>query len=109
MSYIYLSLAIITEVIGTLALQSCSQFTKVLPSLLVVIGYGASFYFLSVSLKDLNIAFAYAIWSALGMVLIGLLGFVLYKQKLDVAFIIGTVIIIIGVCIICLFSTTVKH
>lgn len=109
MGYLYLLTAIITEVLGTLSLQSCKQFTKFIPSIFVVIGYSASFYCLSLSLKELNIAFSYAVWSALGMVLIGLLGYVVYKQKLDLPFIIGTILIVIGVFVICFFSNTIKH
>jgi small multidrug resistance pump len=109
MLYIYLSIAIITEVLGTIALQQCNNFSKIFPSVCVIIFYCLSFYFLSLCLGSMNIAFAYSIWSAFGIILIGVMGYVLFNQKLDLPFVVGTIIILIGTIIICTFSKTITH
>ncbi|MBK2356761.1 DMT family transporter [Francisella hispaniensis] len=109
MPYIYLTIAIIAEVLGTISLPLCNGFTRVIPSLFVLIFYGLSFYFLSLSLKSMNIAFAYSIWSAFGIILIGVIGYLFLKQKLDLPFVLGTSFILIGTIIICAFSKTIMH
>lgn len=109
MGYVYLTIAIIAEVIATGALKSSDGFTNLVPSIVVVIGYGVAFYFLSLVLKSIPIGVAYAIWAGLGMVLISIVGLVVFKQKLDIAAVVGVLLIISGVVVIQVFSTTSGH
>ena len=108
MAYLYLSLAILCEVIATTALKSSDEFSRFWPSLLVVLGYGFSFYSLSRCLKTMSISVAYAVWSGVGIVLITLAGFLVYKQKIDTPAVIGISLIVLGVCVIQLFSKTIS-
>jgi small multidrug resistance pump len=82
--YIYLVVAVAAETIGTTALQASSQFTKFWPSVLVVAAYAVAFYFLGIALKYIPVGIAYAIWSGVGIVLIALIGFVVFGQRLTV-------------------------
>ncbi len=109
MSYLYLSVAIIAEVIATSALKSAEGFTKPLASSIVVVGYGIAFYCLSVVLKTIPVGIAYAIWSGLGIVLISVVAYFFHQQKLDLAAVIGMSLIVIGVVVINVFSTSVAH
>jgi small multidrug resistance pump len=109
MKWIFLSIAIIAEVIGTSALKSAEGFTKFTPSLIVVIGYGISFYFLSLTLKTIPVGISYAIWSGVGITLISIIGYFFYKQTLDLPAIIGILLIIAGVIVINLFSKSFSH
>ena len=109
MAYVYLMIAIISEVIATSALKPSQEFSKLIPSIIVVVGYATSFYCLSVVLKSISVGVAYAIWSGLGIVLISLVGVFLFQQKLDIATIIGMLLIILGVVVIHVFSTSVKQ
>ncbi|PRY26552.1 small multidrug resistance pump [Aliiruegeria haliotis] len=101
--------AIIAEVIGTASLQASQQFTRPLPSALVVLGYGAAFYLLSLALNVIPVGIAYAIWSGLGTVLIALLGVAVFGQRLDLPAVLGLALIIAGVVIIQVFSSTSTH
>jgi small multidrug resistance pump len=96
--------AILSEVVGTTALKLSDGFTKILPSIIVVIGYGASFYLLSLSLKVIPIGLAYAIWSGVGIVLTIIAGMIIWRESLDWARVIGTIFIILGILIINMFS-----
>ena len=107
--WLFLSIAIISEVIATSALKSSEGFTRLIPSVLVVGGYLLAFYFLSLTLKVIPIGIAYAIWAGVGIVLIALVGWWLYGQKLDLAAIIGMALILAGVAVINLFSTSGGH
>ncbi|EGQ7903741.1 QacE family quaternary ammonium compound efflux SMR transporter [Vibrio alginolyticus] len=109
MGYLYLTIAIIAEVIGTSALKASEGFTQTLPSIVAIIGYGVAFYFLSLVLKAIPVGVAYAIWSGLGVVLVAIVGTVVFNQKLDLAAIIGMLLIIAGVFVMNIFSTSVKH
>jgi len=109
MGYIYLALAIVVEVIGTMALQASEGFSKPLPSAIVVLGYGSAFYLLSLVLKYMPVGIAYAIWAGLGIVLISVAGAVIYKQELDFPAILGMGLIVAGVAVINLFSKTTGH
>ena len=109
MTYLYLALAIVAEVIGTSALKASAEFTRLIPSLIVVVGYGAAFYFLSIVLRTLPVGIAYAIWSGLGIVLVTLAGVVVYKQMPDFPAIAGMGLIVAGVVIINVFSKTPVH
>ena len=109
MSYVYLAVAIIAEVIASSALKSSQGFTKPLASIIVVLGYGIAFYCLSIVLKTIPIGIAYAIWAGLGIVLITIVGYFFYQQKLDAAAVIGMTLIVGGVVIINFFSTSLTH
>ncbi len=109
MTYLYLIMAIIFEVIGTAALQASEQFTRPKPLILTALGYMAAFYFLSLVLRTMPVGIAYAIWSGLGVVLITLVGLVWFGQRLDMPAILGLALIIAGVAVINLFSKTVAH
>jgi len=106
MTYVYLLIAIVSEVIGTSALKAADGFTRPLPSVLVVLGYGSAFYFLSLTLRTMPMGMAYAIWSGLGIVLISLAGWLLYRQALDWPAVAGMGLIIAGVLVLNLFSNT---
>ena len=108
MQWLTLSIAIIAEVVGTSALRASEGFTKTVPSIIVVIGYGCAFYFLSQSLKTIPVGLAYAIWSGIGTVLITLIGLLVYHQRLDVPAVIGLTLILLGVIIINVFSGSVS-
>ena len=82
--WIFLGVAIVSEVIGTSALKASEGFTRLWPSLIVVVGYLSAFYFLSLTLKTMPIGVAYAIWSGAGVALIALIAWALYGQALDV-------------------------
>lgn len=107
--YIYLTLAIIAETIGTTALQASSQFTRLWPSIAVVIAYGTAFYFLGLALKYIPVGVAYAIWSGLGILLIAIIGLIVFGQTLDLAAVIGLIMIISGILVIHLLSDSVHH
>ncbi len=109
MSYLYLSIAIIAEVVATSALKSSQGFTKPLACIVVVVGYCIAFYCLSIVLKTIPIGIAYAIWAGLGIVLISIVGYFFYQQKLDAAAVIGMTLILGGVVIINVFSTSLTH
>jgi small multidrug resistance pump len=104
MPYLYLAIAIVCEVIGTSALKATEGFTRLLPSAIVVVGYGVSFYFLSLALKTVPVGVAYAIWSGVGVALITLIGWVAFGQRLDAAAIAGIALIVAGVVVIRFFS-----
>lgn len=109
MGYLYLGFAVAAEVIATSALKASDGFTRLLPSLVVVVGYGIAFYFLSLVLKTVPVGVAYAIWSGAGIVLIGLIGWLALKQPLDLPAVLGMGLIIAGVAVIQLFSRTAAH
>ena len=107
--WIFLAVAILSEVIATSALKASEGFTRLAPSATVIIGYLVSFYFLSLTLKVIPVGVAYAIWSGIGVVLIALAGWWFYGQKLDLAAILGLALILTGVVVINLFSATGSH
>ena len=110
MQWLFLFLAIIGEVIGTSALKASDGFTKIVPSIIVVAGYAVAFFFLSLTLKEnINIGVVYAIWSGVGVSLISVIGYLYYKQSLDIPALLGIALIIIGVMIINLYSKSVMH
>ncbi len=109
MHYIHLVIAIICETIGTTALQASQQFTRLGPSIIVVVGYGAAFYFMALALKVMPVGIVYAIWSGLGIVLIAAIGFVIFGQRLDLPALLGLALIILGILVIHLFSSSTQH
>ena len=104
-----LAIAIIAEVIATSALKVSEGFTRLIPSLVVVVGYGIAFYGLALTLKTIPVGVAYAIWSGMGIVLVTLIGWFLFDQKLDPAAIIGMGLIVAGVVVMNVFSASSGH
>ncbi|WP_417205368.1 SMR family transporter [Antarctobacter sp.] len=109
MPYLILAFAVLAETIGTTALQASQQFSKVGPTIVVVLAYGAAFYLLGVALKYFPVGIAYAIWSGLGIVLIAAIGVVVFGQRLDLPAILGMGLILTGILVIHLFSNTSPH
>ena len=103
-NWIFLFVAILSETIATSALKMSEGFTVFLPSVLVVLGYSLSFYFLSLTLRSVPIGVAYAIWSGVGLTLVTLIGWLAFNQKLDAAAIIGISLIMLGVVVMFGFS-----
>ncbi|MFC3151521.1 DMT family transporter [Litoribrevibacter euphylliae] len=108
-NWIFLCVAIVSEVIATSALKQSDGFTKLAPSIVVVVGYGIAFYLLALTLRTIPMGVSYAIWSGLGVALITLVGWLQYDQKLDAAAIIGIAMIISGVIVMNVFSKTLGH
>lgn len=109
MPYLFLAIAVTAEVIGTSALQASQQFTKPLPTLLVVVGYAVAFYFLGLTLRYIPVGVAYALWSGLGICLIAGIGVLVFGQRLDWPAVLGLGLIIAGIVVIQVFSKTVQH
>ena len=107
--WVYLITAIVSEVIATSALKASTGFTKPLPSVVVVIGYLVSFYFLSLTLKTIPVGIAYAIWAGLGIVLVSIAAAFIYQQKPDLPAMLGMGLIVSGVVVIQLFSQSTGH
>ena len=108
-AYLYLGVAIIAEVIATTALRAADGFTQLWPSLISIVGYVVAFYFLSLTLRSMPVGVAYAIWSGVGIVLISLAGWLVYKQLLDLPAMLGMGLIMAGVVVINLFSKSTVH
>ena len=106
--WLYLAAAIVAEVMGTSALKASASFTRLGPSLLVVVAYGAAFYLLALTLRSIPIGVAYAIWSGVGTVLIALVGWWLWGQRLDAAGMLGIALIIAGVLVLNLRSRSAR-
>ena len=100
MTNVLLLIAIVAEVIATSALKMSDGFSKTLPSIVVVLGYGTAFYFLALVLKSMPVGVAYAIWSGVGVALITVIGAVFFKQSLDAPALIGIALIVCGVVMI---------
>jgi len=109
MSYIFLSIAILAEILGTSLLKSTDGFTKPGPTAVVLCSYGIAFWMLSLTLKTMSVAIVYAIWSGTGIVLIALVGWIFMRQNLDFPAIAGISLIVAGVLVIHLFSNSVRH
>ncbi len=109
MAYIYLLIAIVSEVVATSLLKSTAEFTRFWPSVVVVAGYCASFYFLTLVMRTIPVGVSYAIWSGLGIVLITAAAVVIYRQMPDLPALIGMGLIVAGVVVIQLFSKMEVH
>ncbi|WP_029620206.1 DMT family transporter [Pseudorhizobium marinum] len=109
LNFVFLGIAIVGEVVATSALKASQGFTQLLPSLIVVIGYGIAFFFLSLTLKVIPIGIAYATWSGAGVVLVALIGQLWFHQKLDLAAVIGMGFIIVGVLLMNVVSKAGGH
>ncbi|HYD94927.1 MAG TPA: multidrug efflux SMR transporter [Noviherbaspirillum sp.] len=108
-NWMILFAAIVAEVIATSALKASDSFTKVLPSVVVVIGYGIAFYFLALTLRVIPVGIAYAVWSGVGIVLISAVGWFWHGQTLDAPAILGIALIMTGVVVLNVFSKSVAH
>ena len=109
MKWVYLLLAIVSEVVATSALKSSESFSRLWPLVLTVVGYGVAFYLLSLTLREMPVGIAYAIWSGVGIVLVSLAAVVLFGQKLDLPALIGMGLIVAGVIVINVCSKSVVH
>ena len=106
---IYLGIAIVGEVIATSFLRASAGFTQLVPSIVVVVGYGVTFYFFSLALQTIPVGIGYAIWSGVGIVLISIIAYFAYGQVLDLPALIGIGLILAGVLVINLFSQSAAH
>lgn len=109
MHWLYLAIAIVSEVIAISALKTSEGFTRLTPSLLVVGGYALAFFLLSLCLRAIPLGVAYAIWSGVGTALVLLVGWLLYQQPLDATALIGIALIVAGVLILNLSPKAVLH
>jgi small multidrug resistance pump len=107
--WMFLFVAIVSEVIATSALKATADFTKLWPSVIVVVGYVSAFYFLSLTLRTIPVGIAYAIWSGVGVALIALVAWVFYGQTLDMPAFIGIALIVSGVVVLNVYSKAVPH
>ncbi|AFI84020.1 MULTISPECIES: SMR family transporter [Methylophaga] len=107
--WLLLSIAILAEVFGTSFLKASEGFTRFWPSVAVIVGYIVAFYFLALSLKVIPVGIAYAIWAGIGVVLIALIGWIVFSQKLDTPAIIGISMILGGVVVLNVFSSSLTH
>lgn len=107
--FIILFVAILAEVIGTTALKLSNGFTRPIPGVVVVLGYGASFYLLSLALKAMPIGVAYAIWSGVGLILTVIAGMIIWRETLDWARVVGIVLILAGIIFINVISKSHAH
>ena len=108
-NWLYLAAAIIGEVIATSTLKSSEGFTRVAPSVVVILGYGVSFYFMSLALKTIPVGIVYAIWAGVGIVLVAAIAWLLHGQKLDLWALVGIGLIVAGVAVINLLSKSAAH
>jgi small multidrug resistance pump len=108
MHWLYLAIAIVSEAIATSALKLSDGFTQLIPLLVVIVGYGLSFYFLALTLRTMPVGVAYAVWSGAGVVLLSLIGWTVYRQSLGGLEIVGIAFIVLGVFILNLFSRPVR-
>ena len=109
MQWLYLAIAIVSEVVATSALKAALGFQRIVPSMLVVVGYALAFYFLSLTLRTIPLGVAYAVWSGVGIALVAIVGWIVYHQTLDAGALIGIALIILGVLVLNLFSKTGIH
>lgn len=106
---LYLGIAIVGEVIATSFLRASAGFTQLVPTIVVVVGYGITFYFFSLALQTIPVGIGYAIWSGVGIVLVSIIAFFVYGQSLDAPALIGIGLILAGVLVINLFSQSSAH
>ena len=105
----YLAIAILSEVAATSALKASEGLSRLWPSVVVIVGYGISFYFLSLTLKTIPVGIAYAVWSGAGVALITLIAWLFFSQKLDLPAILGLLLIVAGVVVLNLYSKVKLH
>ncbi|WP_417661771.1 DMT family transporter [Pseudomonas sp.] len=107
--YLYLAIAVTAEVIATTSMKAISGLSKPLPLMLVIVGYGISFWMLSLVVKTIPVGVAYAVWAGLGIVLVSIAATFIYQQRLDLPAMLGMGLIVAGVMVIQLFSQTTGH
>lgn len=107
--WVYLFIAILFETAATTSLKHSEGFSKLVPTVIMTICYLVSFYFLSISLKEIPLGIAYVIWGAVGGILLSLIGYFVFGQKLDAAALIGIGLIISGIVVMNLFSKSIAH
>ena len=103
-AWVWLTLAIIGEIIATTSLKASKEFTILIPSLLILVGYGASFYFMILAMRHMPVAVVYAFWSALGIIFITMVSAYRFGEKPDLPAVIGILLIVAGVIAITFFS-----
>ncbi len=108
-NWLILFIAILSETIATTALKASEGFTVLLPSIIVVIGYCLSFYFLSLTLRTIPVGIAYAVWSGVGVALVTLFGVLVYNQRLDFSALVGISLIMLGVVVLFSFSDSISQ
>ena len=108
-NWLFLFVAIVSEVVATSSLKSSDGFSRLWPSIAVVVGYGIAFYFLALTLRVIPMGVVYAVWSGIGIVLITLVGWLLFSQKLDFAALSGIALIAAGVVVMNVFSKSLGH
>lgn len=106
---VLLILAVLAETVGTTALQASQQFSRLLPSVIVVVAYALAFYLLSLTLKVMPVGIMYAIWSGLGIVFIAAIGWLVFRQPLDLWAVLGMAMILGGIVVIQVLSDTSTH
>ncbi|MDM1048738.1 MULTISPECIES: DMT family transporter [Sphingobacterium] len=109
MKYLFLALAIISEVVGSSFLNASQQFTKPIPAIVTVVAYGLCFYFLSIALKTIPLGMAYAIWGGLGIILTAIVSVVIFRHSLDLPAVLGIMLIVAGVVVLNVFSKSMSH
>jgi small multidrug resistance pump len=109
MAYVYLAIAIAAEVAATSALKAAEEFTRFVPSLIVVVGFAVAFYFMMLTLRTIPVGITYAVWSGLGIVLVAIIGSIVYKEIPDIPAMIGMGLIVAGVVVINVFSKTISQ
>jgi small multidrug resistance pump len=109
MAYLYLAIAIVSEVIATTTLRATESFTRLLPSVVVVAGYAVSFYFMARCLKSMSVGYVYAVWCGTGIVLVSVIAAFVYKQIPDAWGVLGMALIVAGVVVLNLLSKTAVH
>ena len=108
-TYSALVVAIVFEVIGTTFLKQTAQFTRLWPTVFSLTSYAAAFYLLSMVLRTMPVGIAYAIWSGLGIVFVSLIGWVVFRQSLDLPAMIGLGMIVAGIIVVNVFSNSITH
>ncbi|MEO6807541.1 MAG: multidrug efflux SMR transporter [Isosphaeraceae bacterium] len=109
MPWFYLTIAVASEVVATSMLEAAEGFTRWAPSMIVMVGYASAFYFLSLTLRTIPLGVAYAVWSGVGVALVSLIAWVVYRQTLDPGAIVGIALIVAGVVVLNLFSRASAH
>ena len=108
-TYLFLALAIIAEVVATTSLKATEEFTKIVPTIIMIVAYLVSFYFMTLVLKFIPLGITYAIWSGVGIVLVAIVGAWRFKEIPGLPSILGMGLIISGVIVIHVFSKNINH
>ena len=110
MGYLYLAIAIVAEVARTVALKKASvEFTRLVPFVIVVVGYAIAFFFLALTFRTIPVGIAYALWGGVGIALIVIAGAVLFNEIPDTPANIGLGLIVVGAVIVNTTSLTTAH